>query len=144
MDYLSLRILFRNNQVARFLAVGAVNTGFSYGVYSGLLFMGLNYALANLAALSLGIIFSFKTQGALVFQNGDNRLFGRYILGWGVIYLLSVALIGHLMAAGLNAYIAGALATLCSAALSYLVMRRFVFRTGLTQSKINILLNKDP
>ena len=132
---------FKRSQLLRFLVVGAVNTGFSYSIYAGLIFLGLNYAVANLAALLLGILFSFKTQGIIVFRNTDNRLLGRFVLGWAFIYISTITLIGSLMATGLDAYISGALAVPFSTLLSYLTQRHFVFRHS-TPTKADITLVK--
>ena len=116
--------------VVRFVAVGMLNTAFSYAIYAGFLFVGLSFQLANLIALVIGILFSFKTQGYLVFKNSDNRLFGRFILSWVLIYLGTIALIGRIIAFGFDAYSAGALALPFSVTLSYLIQRYFVFRTS--------------
>ncbi len=116
-----------DSQIIRFIAVGTINTAFSYGLYAFFLFIGFNYAIANLLALLLGIVFSFKTQGRFVFSNTDNRLFLRFVLGWAIIYLATILLIGQLVAQGLNAYLAGALALPFSTVLSYLVQKHLVF-----------------
>lgn len=116
----------------RFILVGGLNTGFSYLVYAGLLFVGLGYALANFLALVTGILFSFKTQGNFVFHNPDNRLLGRFILSWALIYLCTITLIGRLVALDLDAYSAGALALPVSVILSYLTQKYFVFRQSAT------------
>lgn len=123
---------FRQCQLLRFLLVGSFNTAFSYGVYAVMLFVGLNFAAANFVALVLGILVSFKTQGSLVFRNNNNRLLGRFVVGWAVIYLASIALIGQIIAIGLNAYIAGALALPFTTMLSYFLQKYFVFPTPTT------------
>ena len=114
----------------RFLLVGIVNTAFSYGVYAALLWVGLNYALANLIALLLGIAFSFKTQGRIVFRNPDNGLIGIFAASWLVIYLLNIALIHVFMSLGLDAYAAGLVALPMMVALSYVAQRYVVFRAA--------------
>lgn len=119
---------FRQRQVLRFIFVGTVNTLFSYLIYAGLLFIGLNYSLANLLALVIGILFSFKTQGHFVFLNPDNRLLGRFILSWGLIYLCTIIFIGRIIAIGLDAYSAGAFALPLNVILSFLIQKYFVFR----------------
>ena len=118
----------------RFLVVGTINTLVSYSIYAGFLFAGLSYQLANLLALIIGILFSFKTQGRLVFKNTDNRLFGRFLLSWVLIYLGTITLIGRIIALGFDAYSAGALALPFSIALSYLMQKYYVFRTDLKNS----------
>ena len=112
----------------RFLVVGVLNTSFSYLIYAGFLYIGLGYQLANFLSLVVGILFSFKTQGRLVFNNPDNRLLGRFVLSWLVIYLCVIGFIGRIIALGLDAYTAGALSLPLSVGLSYLTQKYFVFR----------------
>ena len=116
-------------QLLRFLVVGTMNTGFSFGVYSFLIYLGFDFRLANLVALILGILFSFKTQGSLVFFNRDNRLLGKFVLGWSVIYFFNTGLIWNLVDHGLNFYLAGALTVPFSTGLSYLLQKRFIFQS---------------
>lgn len=115
-------------QLIRFGLVGIVNTGFSYAIYAGLVYLGLGYASANLIALVIGILFSFKTQGVLVFNNSSNRRLIRFVLAWTIIYLLNIFIIGRFIAVGFNAYIAGALALPFAIVFSYLAQKYFVFR----------------
>ena len=112
----------------RFLVVGGINTGFSYLIYAFCLFIGMQYAIANFMALVLGIFFSFKTQGSFVFYNTENRLLGRFVISWAIIYLITITIIGQLVGKGLDAYTAGALALPFSAILSYVTQKHFVFR----------------
>ena len=116
-------------QFVRFLLVGGLNTSFSYAVYAALLFMGFNYVMANLGALLLGILFSFRTQGRLVFDNRDGRLIFRFAGVWGLIFLVNILLISVLIHAGLNPYWAGALATVPITVISYFVQKFLVFAT---------------
>jgi putative flippase GtrA len=96
-------------------------------VYALLLYLGINYAVSNLAALIAGILFSFKTQGKFVFNNSDDRLLWRFVLFWVLLYGFNVMSINTAMKFGLNAYLAGALTLIPNAMLSYLAQRRFVF-----------------
>ena len=120
----------RAAQTIRFILVGLLNTSFSYLIYAGLLFVGLSYQLANFLAVVVGILFSFKTMGHLVFRNSSNRLLGRFVLSWAAIYVCVIFLIGRIMALGFDAYAAGAMALPFSAALSYLSQKYFVFRNA--------------
>jgi putative flippase GtrA len=117
-----------NIHFARFVLVGVVNTAFSYSIYAGLLFVGFHYAFANFVALLLGIIFSFRMQGRFVFGNTDISLAGRFLLGWGLIYVATVLVIGWMIGLGLDAYSAGALALPFTTVFSYFVQKNFVFR----------------
>lgn len=111
----------------RFLVMGGINTGFSYGVYALLVYCGLNYAVSNLCSLILGILFSFRTQAAFVFQQGGQGLFMRYVMVWSILYLSNIAMIGSMIRIGANAYTAGALAIVPTAVLSYFLQKSFVF-----------------
>jgi putative flippase GtrA len=130
-----MRNSFRRSQLFRFLAVGVINTAFSYGIYACMLFVGFSYALANLIALVLGILFSFKTQGRFVFNNHSNRFLGRFIISWAIIYLATIAVIGRLVIIGLDAYTSGALALPFSTVLSFWAQKYFVFRPTRQQTR---------
>jgi putative flippase GtrA len=116
------------HQIVRFLVVGTLNTCIGYIIYACLLHAGLPYAAASLGALVLGILVSFRTQGALVFGNRDGRLIFRFAACWGVIYLVNTALIGSLIRLGLDAYYAGALAIVPVTVFSYLTQKLLVFK----------------
>ena len=114
----------------RFLLVGTLNTAFSYVVYALLLLLGLHYAAANLGAVLLGIVFSFKTQGMLVFRDPRNALFARYVASWIVIYGANVGLIALFVRLGLNAYAAGLAVLPVIVPASYLVQKLLIFRNS--------------
>jgi putative flippase GtrA/SAM-dependent methyltransferase len=120
-------------QFARFVMVGVVNTGFAYAVYAALLYAGLGYAVANLIALIVGILFSFKTQGLLVFGSAGNRGLIRFVIVWAAIYFLNIFIIGRFIALGLNPYVAGALALPFATLFSYISQKFFVFRPSPAQ-----------
>lgn len=115
-------------QFVWFGMVGALNTGFSYCIYAVAVWSGLHYAPANFVAMLCGTVFSFLTQGRLVFDSRDPRRFGRYLLAWVLIWALNVALIHVLVRwSELDAYLAGALALGPTVALSFLIQKYFVF-----------------
>lgn len=129
-------------RIVRFLIVGLLNTGFSYLLYAIFLSLGLHYTIANLLALIIGILFSFKTQGALVFHNRAPRLLGRFTAAWLGIYGVNIATIAVFTHWGLDAYTAGALALPVTTSLSYLMQKHLVFRpqprpTGTTSAGIS-------
>lgn len=114
-------------QFARFIVVGVLNTAFSYSVYAAMLFVGLTYTLANLVALLVGVLFSFRTQGRWVFHNRDDRLLVRFAACWGLVWLINIGLISVLVRGGLNAYGAGALALVPVTVVSYFLQKLLVF-----------------
>lgn len=105
-----------------------MNTSFSYSVYALFLFIGLQYALANFLAMLAGILFSFQTQGRLVFENTRQRLIWRYAFFWCALYLCNIALIKVMLLAGLDPYSAGALVLPVVAVLSYFMQKLLVFQ----------------
>ncbi len=115
-------------QLGKFVLVGLLNTAFSYAIYVALVFVGMNFALANLTALVIGIGFSFKTQGILVFNNVENRRLLRFILVWLVLYLFGILMISLFISLGFDSYASGALAIPFTTVLSYVAQRFFVFR----------------
>ena len=117
-----------NIEIFRFIIVGIINTGFSYCVYAGAIFIGLPYYLASFVSIVLGILFSFKTQGAFVFKNTNNALFGRFILCWGILYVFAVFIIWLFLHFGFNEYWAGMLALPFTTILSYLAQKYYVFK----------------
>jgi len=116
-------------QFVRFVLVGAGNTVVSYLLYAALIWVGLHYALANLLALLLGIIFSFYSQSRFVFGHGNLRSLFRFVVAWALIYFANVTLIGQFVKLGLDAYTAGALALPVTTVLSYFVQKLIVFRS---------------
>lgn len=122
-----IQTLWRRHRWLRFLITGGVNTGFSYGIYALLVFMGLNFAVSNLCSLVLGILFSFRTQAALVFNSTGRGLFWRYVAVWTVLYFSNILMIGGLIRLGANAYTAGAIAIVPTAVMSFFLQKYVVF-----------------
>jgi putative flippase GtrA len=116
-----------NFQFIRYLFVGVFNTGFSYSIYAAFLFMGLEYRVANLLALLLGIGFSFITQGNVVFKNATRFRFFKFVVAWLLIYLFNISLIAVFMRGTMSAYLAGALATVPVTLVSYFILKFWVF-----------------
>lgn len=114
-------------QIIHYGFVAIINTTFSYGVYALVIFLGFSYQIASLVSITLGIFFSFITQGAIVFQGVSVSAFIRYIIAWSLLYLVNIWLIGRLDKISPNLYIAGAIATLPIALIGYLLMKFFVF-----------------
>jgi len=117
-------------QFLRYLAIGVLNTGFSYSVYALLLWSGLAYFVANLIALLCGVVFSFQTQGRYVFDNTSPRLFPKYVVFWALIYVCNIVLIKLFLLCGFNAYVAGALGLPPMVLLSYVLQKHLIFNTG--------------
>lgn len=116
-----------SSEIIRYGFVAILNTTFSYSVYSLLIFLDFRYQIASLASIVLGILFSFLTQGTLVFMAFSFAAFTRFIAVWSGLYLLNIWLIGQIQKFSLNLYFAGALANLPIALLGYFLVKHFVF-----------------
>lgn len=114
----------------RFLAVGLLNTFFGYGCFALFLFVGLHYALALLLATVVGVIFNFKSTGALVFNSHDNRLILRFAGAYALVYMVNVALLRLLKVLGVEPYLGGAILILPMAVLAFQLNRKLVFKSA--------------
>ena len=116
-------------QIIRFLIIGAVNTAFAYGLYALFIFVGLHYTLAVLLSTIIGICFSFKTLGGLVFDNPSNRLIFKFFVVYVCCYFLNIGIL-RLFSQYIwgNLYAAGLFSSSVVAAVSFYVNKYFVFK----------------
>lgn len=117
----------RAAEIFRFLVVGVINTAFGYGLYAGLIWLGLDRYVAQAIGYALGTWFNYFTYSRGVFTGaGPAKL--RFALSYAGNYLINLAglkLASHFMA---NPYLAGAITTLAVVILNYAVLKRLVFR----------------
>jgi putative flippase GtrA len=121
-------------EVVRFGVAGAVNTAFGFGVYSGLVLLGLPAFLSLLIATIAGVFFNFLTFGAFAFRQFDARRLPRFLGAYGLIYLFNLALLEGLRAAtGLGPIYAQFACLAVVAPTAYLVLKAKVFRESLDE-----------
>ncbi|WP_374246050.1 GtrA family protein [Zoogloea sp.] len=116
-------------QFVRFGVSGVVNTAVSYVTYVLLLQVGLNFAIANLISLVVGMAVSFYNQGRFVFGNGSLDRLPRFVLLWSVLYPINILLISVFMNMGFGAAVAGAIALVPMTLLSFFGQRHLVFHS---------------
>lgn len=109
--------------------VGGINALFGYSVFALFILLGLHYVLAALLATICGILFNFKTTGKLVFKNKDNRLIFRFFGVYLITYFLIVGLLKLFDMAGVAPLVAGAIIVLPMGVVSFLLMKKLVFKT---------------
>jgi len=114
-------------KLVRFALVGMLNAAFGYGCFAGFLYLGLHYSMALLFATILGVLFNFKSTGALVFGSKSNKLIFRFVAGYAVVYAANVAGIAALKLLGVNPYLAGIVLIVPMALLSFVINNRYVF-----------------
>ena len=113
----------------RFVIVGCVNTAFSYSVYAVGIYLGIVYWLASFIALVMGIVFSFFTQGRLVFRTSVTGRFPLFVAVWLILYFVNVFFVWGIHLIGFNYYIAGLIALVPTVLLSFLLNHRVVFKS---------------
>jgi putative flippase GtrA len=114
-------------EILRYLVAGVLNTAFGYGLYAGLLWLGLDRYGAQAIGYGLGTGFNYITYSRGVFRDaGPAKL--RFALSYAGNYLVNLAglaIVSHFIA---NPYLAGAVTTMGVVALNYLVLKKLVFR----------------
>lgn len=116
-----------SRQFLLFVAVGVINTAFSYSVFVACVWLGLSFALATLIATVLGILFNFRTTGAIVFSSHDHRRFVLFLGMSAVVYLLNISLQKLLQLAGMSIYLSGFVALPPCVLAAFLLSRYVVF-----------------
>jgi putative flippase GtrA len=114
-------------RLIRFYGVGAVNTAFGFGLFSLLVFLGLNLFLAQIVAQVCGTVFNYFTYSRHVFRD-HRRSPAAFVAAYVFNYLMGLGLLALAHMVVSNPYGAGFLALLVNTALNYFVLRRFVFR----------------
>ena len=75
----------------------------------------------------LGVLFNFKSYGTLVFGSHDNRLILRFVLVYGVCYLVGLVPLAWAKSHGVPILAMAAICALPMAGLAFALQRAFVF-----------------
>lgn len=117
----------RLERLIRYYSAGIVNTAFGFGLYSLLVFLGLNLFAAQIVAYVCGTAFNYFTYSRYVFT-GDRRSPKAFAAAYIFNYLMVLGLLALIHLVVKNPYAAGFLGLLIGTAINYFVLRRFVFR----------------
>lgn len=112
----------------RFIAVGAFNTLFGYGLYLALLWTGMGYLLAYCLSVIIMLMVGFVLTGHIVFGQLKAARFFLYVLCWALILFINGALLTWLVAAHVPEEIAPLVLLPFSAVASYTIQKTVVFR----------------
>lgn len=127
MNICASRSLPRRRRIARFLAVGLLNTAFGYSVFCVVLRL-TGHAIVSVAVSTIiGALFNFKSTGVIVFGSSGHRLLGRFVAVYLVVFLANAAGLFALERCRIAPAFAQALLLPALAALSYRLNRDFVF-----------------
>ena len=116
--------------MARFIAVGLLNTVVGYAIYASLILFNLPYLVALFIATIVGVIFNYFSIGQLVFKSRGGRVvFGKFIAAYGAVYCtIAIALEVLIKHFQLNPYIGQALCVPLSVLISWLLMNHWVYK----------------
>jgi len=115
-------------QVINFILVGMLNTIFGYALYVLFIFIGMHYILAIFLATIIGVLFNFKTISHFVFKTHNNSLIFRFIGVYVIVFLINILIITIFKSMDMNDYIAGLLAVVPCAILSFVLNKVFVYK----------------
>jgi putative flippase GtrA len=113
-----------------FLLVGGLNTLVGYGFFVALHAAGLPPTPAVIGATILGVLFNFMSTGRIVFASSDASLLPRFLAVYAVQCAINIVSLRILTAAGLNVLVAQAVIVGVLAVLTFLAMKKFVFRSA--------------
>lgn len=115
--------------IARFYSVGLLNLAVGYGLFAGLVALGLSIYLAQIISHILGMTFNYFTYSQHVFRESGPAK-SRFLLSYAVNYAMS--LVALTIAARLIAspYIAGLAVAIVVSAINFLVLKHLVFVRG--------------
>lgn len=118
----------RRDLLIRFLAIGFVNTASGYGLFAVLYAISQSHRAAIVLATAAGTMFNFLTTGRLVFSNAKLSRLVPFVLCYGFVAAVNIALVDLGVAVGLNPFIGQALALPVTVGLAFVINDRIVFR----------------
>ena len=111
----------------RFLITGGLNALFGFTVYAVAIGVGSTVGIALAVSLIAGVTFNFLTTGSIVFKRLRARDFIPFVLCYGLVYLVNLALLTLVRRAVPSPILAQLVVVLPIAALSYGLLSTFVF-----------------
>lgn len=120
-------LIFKENQLIKFLLVGIINTLFGYSIFALLILLEVHYLLASLLSTIAGILFNFKTIGTIVFKNKDKGLIFKFFMVYTAVYLFNISFLRILNGLNINMYFSGGIVLIPLALISFILNKKFVF-----------------
>ena len=114
-------------EILRYLVAGVVNTAFGFGLYAGLIWLGLDRYVAQAVGYVLGTGFNYLTYSRHVFVDAGPAK-ARFVASYAVNYLINLAGLRLVSGFVTNPYLAGGITTMAVVIVNYLVLKRLVFR----------------
>ena len=130
-------------QLWRFLKVGVLNTLFGYALYASLVAIGLQMFVAQIVGTVIAVAFNYFTYSQHVFHAAPTSRM-RFVLSYALNYLVSLAMLAVAAMAFPSPYLAGFVATIATAAINFVVLRRFVFAARPDPSTVSAIPHLRP
>lgn len=132
---------FKIPKAIRFLTIGCTNTIISYCFYSFFCIILGNsaYQAALILSWSISSTISFTTQKYLVFQANGNKYkeYFKCCISWGISYIINAILLElAVKVISLNVFIAQIFANLVAAVTTYILFKKFVFKTTTCENNL--------
>jgi putative flippase GtrA len=116
-------------EIFRYYQAGAINAAFGFGLYALLVWFGLGMYVAQVIAHVLGVAFNYFTYSRHVFRDaGPAKL--RFLLSYGVNYLISLTALMLVSLAIRSPYLAGFAAIVITSVVNYVILKYLVFVRG--------------
>ena len=114
-------------QLWRYYQAGVVNTAFGFGLYSLLVWLGMNMFAAQLLSHCIGVTFNYISYSRHVFHGADAAKL-RFVLSYVVNYLMGLAGLALAVQFIASPYIAGFVSVVIVSVINFFVLKRFVFK----------------
>jgi putative flippase GtrA len=111
----------------RYYQVGVLNTLFGFGVYSGLVALGLNLYAAQFLSHFAGVAFNYFSYSRHVFTGAGPVKF-RFALSYIGNYLLGLGTLAAIAQFVPSPYLAGFIAVVIVSLINYFVLKHLVFK----------------
>ncbi|MFT4026847.1 MAG: GtrA family protein [Novosphingobium sp.] len=118
-------------ELRRYYLMGVLNTTFGLGAYALLVAAGLNMFVAQLISHLSGMAFNYLTYSRHVFRDAAPAK-ARFVLSYGVNYLLGLAALWAISRVITSPYLAGLLSAVLVSVVNYFALKLLVFRARST------------
>ncbi|MBV1690032.1 GtrA family protein [Novosphingobium sp. G106] len=116
-------------EVWRYYQAGVVNTGFGFGLYSLLIWLGINMFAAQLLSHCIGVAFNYISYRRHVFRDASSAKM-RFTLSYAFNYLAGLAVLASVAQFIVSPYLAGFVSVVIVSFINYFVLKQFVFKAA--------------
>lgn len=121
--------------VARFGAVGLLNTAFGYAVFATMTLLHSGVPAALLVSIGAGVLFNYQTSRRLVFRSAGRKV--RFFAVFAVVLLVNWAALRVLLSLDFSSLLAQAMLVIPVAALSFAGQWLLVFGPPANRSGVS-------